>query len=244
MSAFSAVQLLRQVLAAAVFPSRCAECGRTCAPGPLCPECMRRTVLHPVCFSGRCRLCGRVLVSETDVCVPCRTDPVFVCVSRVFPLFPYYGWAKDALFSWKIGGQRSLSAGFAQAVYNVWKQEFTGIPVVPVPPRPGKLREKGWDQIADLAGILSRVYKVPVFDVLGRTGAVQQKTLNRSCRLVNLKGAFSVRTGKIRGTEALPGQIVLLDDIATTGATLEACAAALKEKGAGKIYGLVLFSAD
>ena len=65
---------------------------------------------------------------------------------------------------------------------------------------------------------------------------MQQKKLGRLARHTNMRGAIAVK-----GTIAVPQKAIVIDDLMTTGATLEACADALKAAGCGKVYGLTLF---
>ena len=133
---------------------------------------------------------------------------------------------------------RGLSWTFAQCLAHVlmFDPDIRGVPIVPVPPRPGKLSEKGWDQIEDLVKILAHVYKLPVLKCLSRTGGQQQKKLGRIARLQNIRGNITVRAGI-----SIPERVIILDDLMTTGSTLDSCAEVLKIAGCGKVYGLTLF---
>jgi predicted amidophosphoribosyltransferase len=106
--------------------------------------------------------------------------------------------------------------------------------LVPVPPRPGKIRKTGWDQVAYLASRVSRIYRLPVYHCLKRLPSGTQKELNREDRKTNLRG-------KILCTRKPPSRALLFDDVITTGSTLDACAAALKADGAAEVYTLCLF---
>jgi predicted amidophosphoribosyltransferase len=113
-------------------------------------------------------------------------------------------------------------------------QSIRGVPVlVPVPPRPGKLRKTGWDQVEYLARLLKRE-GLPVYPCLRRLPSLSQKKLSREDRLRNLRNRFVL-------TRPAPPLAVLFDDVITTGATIEACAGALKDAGTEKVYGVCLF---
>jgi predicted amidophosphoribosyltransferase len=110
--------------------------------------------------------------------------------------------------------------------------------LVPVPPRPGKIRSSGWDQVDYLACLLKRNHKqnggAALIRCLKRLPSKSQKELGRENRRQNLRG-------RIVPVRQVPHIAVVIDDVMTTGATLDACAVALKENGAEAVYGLCLF---
>ena len=78
---------------------------------------------------------------------------MFSDLDGVFPLYPYRLWYKNLLFAWKTEGERNLSPVLAAAVHRALGLLYGNAPVpclVPVPPRPGKIRRKGWDQVDEL----------------------------------------------------------------------------------------------
>jgi ComF family protein len=237
---------LRNIIALFLFPQSCILCGKNTHRGmPLCENCAETRLIRPAeLFSSgssvlhRCAKCGRPLVSCTELCTVCRNTPVLSAVDAVMTLYPYPGFGQDLLAAWKISGARSLSRIFALCLYISISHlsSATSIPVVPVPHRPGKIREKGWDQIEELARILEEMYDVPVLRCLNRTSRVQQKKLGRLARSGNLKGHIGV-VESVR----LPEAVIVLDDLMTTGATLDSCADALKSAGCRKVYGFTLF---
>jgi ComF family protein len=232
------------------FPGGCGVCGRMLFDAEsswygFCPACRAGFTLE---YGKRCGLCGRPLISETGFCLSCRgaagedkdaaAEPR--SYDRLFSLFPYTGNYGKLLRAFKFG--KSLGAGhlLADKVYEalgLLELEKKENPVlVPVPPRPGKIRKTGWDQIEWLARILERKGPegLPVRRCLRRAASETQKKLGREKRLTNLKGRISAR-GKV------PQTAVLFDDVLTTGSTMEACAGALKAAGARKVYGICLF---
>ena len=108
--------------------------------------------------------------------------------------------------------------------------------IVPVPARPGKIKESGWDQVEYLVKKIQKLSKggICVSRCLMRKKSKTQKKLNRAQRLENLKGRIIARG-------AVPKNVIVIDDVITTGSTLEVCSAVLKENGARKVYGLCLF---
>lgn len=186
----------------------------------------------------RCSTCGRPLISAEGECTDCRKLPIFTACDRVLPLFPYDPEARELLSLWKMAGLRTLSAVWAAcaAAALAGDTRSTGAVLVPVPPRPGKIREKGWDQIEELASILEKRYGLAVCRCLERSSAAQQKRLGKTARAENIRGRIRVKPGA-----TVPASAIVLDDLMTTGATLEACASALREAGCAPVRALTLF---
>lgn len=241
----------------ALAPRYCALCGRAVAPasdepasdeparagpGPLCPACV--AALDAEAYPGpdraaagarrdRCDRCGKPLLAELRTCLRCRaSEPGF---DSAYPLFPYSGLARRVLLAYKTASRRSLAPFLADRLGNALRERYPGLPLVPVPPRPGKLRRKGWDQVELLARELERRHGVIAVRPLSRSGGAEQKALDLEGRRENLKGKFLLRDNAI-----VPAEVVLLDDVLTTGATLSECALALKGSGARRVYALVL----
>jgi predicted amidophosphoribosyltransferase len=106
--------------------------------------------------------------------------------------------------------------------------------IVPVPPRPGKTKALGWDQVEEIVRILE-ARGFPVARSLVRGHSSEQKILGRWERRSNAVSAYSLKPGTVP-----PKLPLLLDDVVTTCATLEACARALKEGGATSVVALAI----
>ena len=112
--------------------------------------------------------------------------------------------------------------------------------LVPVPLHPTRLRERGYNQSLCIAQGLAQALEKPLIcDAVKRSRATQQQArLDGEGRLENVRGAFEACGGL--PSEALIG---LVDDVSTTGATIGACGRALKDGGAGSVWGIVAASA-
>ncbi|MCL2608304.1 MAG: double zinc ribbon domain-containing protein [Treponema sp.] len=222
-----------------LFPFGCASCGtalvgREESRYGLCPACLAEMEdAGPGPGDACCGRCGRPLVSERGLCLSCRTagdGPP----DRTVALFPYSGICRKVLAAYKFGGNLAPGNFFAEKVLAALRSLEPGpgeTALVPVPPRPGKIREAGWDQVEHLARLLEA--HVPVRRCLRRLPSESQKRLGREGRRTNLRGRIVPVSGP-------PGTAVLLDDVMTSGATFGACAAALREAGADRVLALCL----
>lgn len=199
----------------------------------------------------RCNRCGKILISEHNYCTHCKTAGVTTedtipakdrertktACDRIFTLFPYIGLGQKLLPLWKNHNIRTFSTVFAPliALFLAQHPELTDIPLVPVPPRRKKLREKGWDQIEDLATDLSIYPHLTICRCLKRQDGIAQKQLSKLQRARNLKGKIHL------SVRIIPDKLIVLDDVRTTGATLDECARVLKAHGCKEVYGLCLF---
>lgn len=248
------IRFIRFVCAALFGGDNCVRCGKPSFAYPLCPPCLRLFTQSWASFAdpsvSRCRICGKVLLSEIGTCSSCRNAPVLRSTDGVFPLHAYQLWKKSVLFAWKMEDQRAMSAVFARMCAVALRQLEpvigSGVSLVPVPPRPGKIRARGWDQIDELCRLLRRRHHYAVLPLLERTTRVQQKKLGRVRRLGISDRAYMLKPPRRlrKFCPAPPSAVVLVDDVMTTGATIEACAAQLKRFGVKKVYALTLFAVD
>ncbi len=222
-------------------PLNCICCEKMCYNIPLCKNCFQ-TQLCTINYNNRCSVCGKDLISEENICLECREEPVIKHADFVFPVHSYKLWKKDLLYTWKLNNTKQLSEVFAQIIDSVIKHFFNdkNIIIVPVPPRPGKLKQKGWDQIQDLCKYLEYIYGYKILNMLKRINEDEQKSLNRIQRLEHIEKAYEFNSKN----KQIFDEIILIDDILTTGATTEACAKILKENGIKKVNVITLFYAD
>ncbi|MBU0935361.1 MAG: hypothetical protein KKC64_07060 [Spirochaetes bacterium] len=154
-------------------------------------------------------------------------------------LFHYIGPIKILLSAYKGSGRRSIAIFIAEEMYKALKDVNEPFILVPVPARPYKILRQGWDQTQLIVQLLHARYRLPTCSLLRRLrGGRQQKKLSAEDRILNMRKRFVLR-------KAVPANtvLILVDDILTTGATISACAEALKQGGALRVQAC-LFAAD
>ena len=209
--------------------------------GPVCAACWGsvRMVTPPACHG-----CGQPLPSwrtisvATECCAACRRlRPAF---DRGAVACDYEGALRAIVHAFKYDGRRSLARPLGRLLREAGHAVLDGADgVVPVPLHPWKRVQRGFNQAADLARILG----LPVRPVLRRSRATRTQTgLTHGQRRRNVAGAFALARWPWRPRQgAVENQIlVLVDDVMTTGATLDACARVLKRAGAKEVRTLTL----
>lgn len=235
--------LLRLVFLLFQNGNHCCICGKKTILAPLCKQC-KKNVFYFDKTVKRCECCGKELLTSQKICMECREKTVNEHLDSVIPVFSYRLWNKELLYAWKMKGERSLSFVFAQLVNDVLKDlEYDAI--VPVPPRPGKIKENGWDQIDELVNLLEFYFGKKVVRLLERNFNYQQKKLDREERLETIdKGYSLINELNFDKENSIPQTVCLIDDVTTTGATLESCGRLLKEAGVQKVIAITLFIVD
>ena len=146
---------------------------------------------------------------------------------------------RQAIYQLKYDYIRALAVPLGRLLYDfVVSNPIEGGVLVPVPIHQRRLKERGYNQSALLAGELSRLLNLPlVADSLVRVRHTrpQARTAGAEERFDNVAGAF-----KCFGNGLERQKVVLVDDVSTSGATLDACAQAIKAAGAASVWGLVL----
>lgn len=223
----------------AVFPGKCAICHNILEEkrsGGLCSTCRRQ--LHPL-TEPRCKHCSKPVESlEEEFCGDCRGKVFYV--TKGMALYSYDRMMQTAIANFKYGGELSCGDYFARDLvkhYGAWIREISPEVILPVPVHKNRLRFRGFNQAEYMAAQMGIELGIPVNGkYLIRTENTRpQKGLDVRARIENLQRSFDViRRGRSYH------KVLLLDDIYTTGATLEACGKALKEAGTDRIYFLCL----
>jgi len=145
---------------------------------------------------------------------------------------------RQAIHQLKYRNLRALIVPLAQLLRDYLNNPMPAEILVPVPMHPKRLRERGYNQSGLLARELGKLTNLPVVDdclIRQRHAPPQARTSNVDERRSNIADAFTCRDHRLRDK-----QVLLIDDVATSGATLDACAAALKASGAISVWGLVM----
>ncbi|MYD36531.1 MAG: ComF family protein [Dehalococcoidia bacterium] len=195
-------------------------------------------------FPPRCVLCGREGDLVCESCrrsLPPRLDPDAIPklngIRAARAVWPYEGNVREIVRHYKYNGLRSLAPVLALEMGDVLHEWGPATDViVHVPVHPARLRERGFDQSGLLARELSQMTGLVAISALVRlreTG-VQARAMSAAERAANVRGAFHVpNPAQIRRANVL-----LIDDVLTTGATLTEAARALRHGGANNVYAL------
>ena len=221
-------------LAGILYPRRCPLCGELLSRKEkrVCNICRPSVQLIEEPF---CLKCGKPLARpEQEYCQDCLRNRRHFDAGRA--AFPYLGKFRKSIRDLKLHNKRSYGAFFAEAMTAVLQEEMDRweIDVIaPVPLHPKKRRYRGFNQAELLAFPIGESLAIPVIpDLLcKREETSEQKELDRKSRQKNLKKAF-----KIGPYDVKLSRVLLVDDIFTTGSTVDAAAAVLKEAGAEAVF--------
>jgi predicted amidophosphoribosyltransferase len=143
---------------------------------------------------------------------------------------PYDGVARELVGALKFGARLALARRAALAIVTRAPAHLLDGTIVPVPPAPMRRRRRGFDAAEEIAAAVGRETGLAVSRCLRRSQARRQVGRPRAERLAHPPGVAAIRPA--------PGRAVLVDDVLTTGATLRACAAALRAAGAERVTAL------
>jgi len=220
-----------------IFPPHCQICGEIASSG-LCRTCSEsfKSLEPPLC-----EICSAPIDSAQPftLCGRCRDfRPAY---DRAWSLFVYDGEVKKAVLDFKYNGVSRLYSVFGELISERLKKELKDIKidaVVAVPLHPSREKSRGYNQALLLARSSASLLSLPMLESelvrIRHTDFLAD--LGRKERYASLEGVFSLQN-KI----SLTGKnILLVDDIMTTGATFHQCSRILKEGGASHIYGITV----
>jgi competence protein ComFC len=213
------------------FPRRCVGCGRLGAF--ICRECLKKL---PRLLPPLCPHCGKPQASGI-ICPDCRRRQTEI--DGISSPFRFDEVIRKAIYELKYRNLKAISSCLAELLADhIRSNQLDGEALAYVPLHPRRLRERGYNQSRLLARELSKRIDLPVVeDSLIRVKQAQPQVRARDVqeRRRNVVDAFVCRDEKVSGR-----QLILIDDVCTSGATLESCAVALKSKGVASVWGLTL----
>jgi len=218
-----------------IYPKKCVICDDVLPPGDkegICPKCRHylKYIEVPVCMR-----CGKEIISEDEeYCFDCaRSEKSF---ERGFPLLHYMSPVRESIARMKYEARQEYAEFYGREIARVFGAELkkiSGAVLIPVPVASARLRKRGYNQAELLAESLGKETGIPIDTktLIRRIDTLPQKKLGNEDRIKNLLKAFAVKEGV-----AAPKTVILVDDIYTTGSTIEACTRVLKEAGAERVY--------
>ena len=227
----------------ALFPPRCGGCGEF-SHAVFCERCAPelRAISEPCCAS-----CGRVfdpLAFGDAICALCREHaPAF---EKARACWNFEGPARRAIHRFKYNRRYALAPRLAdymletpaaRALLFEWQPDY----LVPVALHASRARARGFNQSALLARELGLICDVPALELLQRTRRTPpQVGLDLKARRRNVRAAFRVDENLWNSSNLKGARILLIDDVFTTGATLNECARILNQSGAGAVAALTV----
>lgn len=222
----------------AVFPRRCPVCHDIVPMGDglICYSCKDgfKKVSDPYCLK-----CGKpIRDSSMAYCSQCTNNIRYYDEGRA--AFIYEDIMRKSIYSFKYGGREEYAKYYASQIYAEFGpkiKEWNAEGLIPIPIHKSRYKKRGYNQAYLISKELSKLTGIPTYDnILKRVkNTVVQKNLNAIERSNNLKNAFKITKNAVKLQSA-----ILVDDIYTTGSTINVAAAVLKDAGTSKIYYLTL----
>jgi ComF family protein len=246
-------KLLANTFGNAIFPPRCAGC-RIWNEDIFCIKCQKHLDLisKPLCYCCGKPFDAAAQVLPQSVCADCRPNRYHGAPPLTIRRAPmeFSEPVRHAVYALKYQGKTALAGPLAallwekagvDAVPEIWADTQL---LVPVPLHPYRQWRRGYNQSELLAKELSHLSGRPIAQLLQRSRYTRpQIELGDKERAQNVKGAFNLHEGNWKRYNTAK-KVLLIDDVATTGATLNECARVLKAAGVENVYALTLARRD
>lgn len=235
MSVATITRRIFSALGTLCFPPHCAACKAATGPGiHVCAECAESAQRIETPFCQRCSQPFDGAITQEFTCANCAGRELhFVCAVAAYLS---HGVVRNFIHAFKYERQFHLRRPLADwLAHTLEDPRITARPfdaLVPVPLHHIRFREREFNQAAELAALVSQRCGIPVSHALKRTRYTSTQTkLDRHERMENLRGAFRVRhTARVKERHLL-----LVDDVFTTGSTVEECSRVLMRAGAASV---------
>lgn len=214
-----------------LYPPHCFLCGEPLrAHGYICDDCLNsfRKISDPVCEK-----CGKPALESGGVCSECAKGEREFFLARSWGIYKPGEPLAESISGLKYEGERALARDLGNLLgrgkTEVMTDRVDGLTYVPL--SQDKLEDRGFNQAELLAREFAREKDIPLFHSLIKQEPTKpQAELSREKRLVNVRGSFACEEGVDYET------VLLIDDVFTTGSTVDECSKVLKEAGAERIY--------
>jgi ComF family protein len=214
-----------------VYPHyACVVCGRESPSGQLCENCKQYLIAEPCCA-----ICGEHISDGGIVCDECKDGRLF---DKNRSVFVYGGNVAESILALKFRGAKYKAIDFAKLLAQKYSEfgEIADV-VCYVPATQKRERLRGYNQAKELALEFCKITGLPFVELLTKTKETgHQAELSREERLTNLANSFAVTDRWL----ARNRKVLVIDDVLTTGSTLNACAKVLKHAHAKKVYCLTI----
>ena len=224
---------ITELILSILFPRHCPICDELVPMGAyICKKC---EMALPFIVEPACKKCGKQLEEEErEYCTDCMKKQHAFKQGKA--LFSYEKELKRSMYRFKYAKRREYADYFAKEAairYGAWIKRRGIEVIIPIPMYGPKKKRRGYNQAETFAKSLAKETKLPMkANLMKRVkNTVPQKELDDKGRKDNLKGAFKLKTNIVEYRK-----ILLVDDIYTTGSTMDAAASCLIDAGAGEIY--------
>jgi len=190
-----------------------------------------------------CHVCAHPGISTAD----CSWHHSIRGLTRIYAMgkyAPYPSRAKDDLLSYHISGFKKyknyvypLGKGLEVTVRSLYKELLESTIIVPIPLHPEKLKERGYNQSLELANVVGGSLNIPVKETLSKTRNVDMRPLSWEERKEAVEGLYSLQESAI--DEVGSQEVLLIDDVVTSGFTMSKCASLLRDAGAASVNAIV-----
>lgn len=219
------------------WPEVCPFCAQACKKG-ICDGCRKRLESIRI-KEPRCMRCGKQIQSmEKEYCYDCLHT--YHYYDRGRSLWHHREPVNQSIYQFKYHNQRRYGVIYVQEILRLYKQEILSWKpdmIMPIPLHPKRRRKRGYNQAQILAELIGKETGIPVDSthLIRRKNTRPQKTLGHKLRKKNLRDAFAVKK-EFRPVKT----VILVDDIYTTGNTIDAAAYVLKQEGVLNVYFLTI----